>query len=95
MGRKHLLIAAVALVVVVLVLESTSQFRNAQFASMAYFAIAAGGLTENHANVVYILRRAESGLSDQVSLGERNVDGVGAKCRGIKMRDGIQFSAGR
>jgi polysaccharide export outer membrane protein len=29
---------------------------------------AAGGLAENHGNVVYILRRADNGLSDQVTI---------------------------
>jgi polysaccharide biosynthesis/export protein len=29
---------------------------------------AAGGLAENHGNVVYVLRRAENGLSDQVAV---------------------------
>jgi polysaccharide export outer membrane protein len=29
---------------------------------------AAGGLSENHGNVVYILRRADNGLSDQVTI---------------------------
>ncbi|MDP9122340.1 MAG: polysaccharide biosynthesis/export family protein [Acidobacteriota bacterium] len=29
---------------------------------------AAGGLAENHGNVLYVLRRAESGLSDQVAI---------------------------
>jgi polysaccharide export outer membrane protein len=29
---------------------------------------AAGGVTDSHGNVVYILRRAESGLSDQVTI---------------------------
>jgi polysaccharide export outer membrane protein len=29
---------------------------------------AAGGLAENHGNVVYVLRRADSGLSDQVTI---------------------------
>ncbi|MGH3516825.1 MAG: hypothetical protein ACRDQ7_05300, partial [Haloechinothrix sp.] len=43
--RRHLTLAALGLVVVVVVLESTGPFRNAQFASMAYLAIAAGGLT--------------------------------------------------
>jgi polysaccharide export outer membrane protein len=32
---------------------------------------AAGGLTENHGNVAHILRRAENGLSDQVTI---NID---------------------
>jgi len=30
---------------------------------------AAGGLAENHGNVVYVLRRADNGLSDQVTIG--------------------------
>jgi polysaccharide export outer membrane protein len=29
---------------------------------------AAGGLTENHANVAYVLRRSDNGLSDQVTI---------------------------
>ena len=29
---------------------------------------AAGGLTENHGNVAYVLRRADNGLSDQVTI---------------------------
>jgi polysaccharide export outer membrane protein len=29
---------------------------------------AAGGLTENHSNVAYVLRRADNGLSDQVAI---------------------------
>jgi polysaccharide export outer membrane protein len=29
---------------------------------------AAGGLTENHGNVVYVLRRSDNGLSDQVTI---------------------------
>lgn len=29
---------------------------------------AAGGLSENHGNVVYVLRRADNGLSDQVTI---------------------------
>jgi branched-chain amino acid transport system permease protein len=35
MVRRHLLLALGALVVVVLVLENTSQFRNAQFGAIA------------------------------------------------------------
>lgn len=66
MVRRHLLIALGALVVIVLVLENTSQFRNAQFAAMAYFAIAAGGLT--------IL----TGLNGQLSLGHGALMAVGA-----------------
>jgi branched-chain amino acid transport system permease protein len=66
MVRRHLLVALGALVVVVLVLENTSQFRNAQFAAMAYYAIAAAGLT--------IL----TGLNGQLSLGHGALMAVGA-----------------
>ncbi|MBB4909759.1 branched-chain amino acid ABC transporter permease [Actinophytocola algeriensis] len=66
MVRRHLLLALGALVVVVLVLETTSQFRNAQFAAMAYYAIAAAGLT--------IL----TGLNGQLSLGHGALMAVGA-----------------
>lgn len=66
MARRQLLIALGALVVVVLVLENTSQFRNAQFAAMAYYAIAAGGLT------------VLTGLNGQLSLGHGALMAVGA-----------------
>ncbi|MFI7675757.1 branched-chain amino acid ABC transporter permease [Actinophytocola sp. NPDC049390] len=66
MGRRHLLLALGALVVVVLVLENTSQFRNAQFAAMAYYAIAAAGLT------------VLTGLNGQLSLGHGALMAVGA-----------------
>jgi branched-chain amino acid transport system permease protein len=66
MVRRHLLLALGALVVVVLVLENTSQFRNAQFGAMAYYAIAAGGLT------------VLTGLNGQLSLGHGALMAVGA-----------------
>lgn len=66
MVRRHLLLALGAIVVVVLVLENTSQFRNAQFAAMAYYAIAAGGLT------------VLTGLNGQLSLGHGALMAVGA-----------------
>ncbi|WP_414938441.1 branched-chain amino acid ABC transporter permease [Amycolatopsis sp. cmx-11-51] len=66
MLRRHLLFALAALVVVVLVLENTGPFLNAQFTAMAYFAIAAGGLT--------IL----TGLNGQLSLGHGALMAVGA-----------------
>jgi branched-chain amino acid transport system permease protein len=53
-------------VVVVLVLENTSQFRNAQFGAMAYYAIAAAGLT------------VLTGLNGQLSLGHGALMAVGA-----------------
>lgn len=66
MVRRHLLIALGALVVVVVVLENTSQFRNAQFGAMAYYAIAAAGLT------------VLTGLNGQLSLGHGALMAVGA-----------------
>ncbi|MGB3437792.1 MAG: branched-chain amino acid ABC transporter permease [Actinophytocola sp.] len=66
MVRRHLLLALGALVVVVLVLENTSQFRNAQFGAMAYYAIAAAGLT------------VLTGLNGQLSLGHGALMAVGA-----------------
>lgn len=75
MGRRHLLVALLALVVVVLVLETTGPFRNAQFASMAYFAIAAGGLT--------IL----TGLNGQLSLGHGALMAVGAYTTALMLQE--------
>jgi branched-chain amino acid transport system permease protein len=75
MARKHLLLALGALVVVVLVLENTSPFRNAQFAAMAYYAIAAGGLT--------IL----TGLNGQLSLGHGALMAVGAYTTALLLQD--------
>lgn len=66
MLRRHLLFALAALVVVVLVLENTGPFLNAQFTAMAYFAIAAGGLT------------VLTGLNGQLSLGHGALMAVGA-----------------
>lgn len=66
MVRRHLLFALAALVVIVLVLESTGPFLNAQFTAMAYFAIAAGGLT------------VLTGLNGQLSLGHGALMAVGA-----------------
>lgn len=66
MVRRHLLLALGALVVVVLVLENTSQFRNAQLGAMAYYAIAAAGLT------------VLTGLNGQISLGHGALMAVGA-----------------
>ncbi|ANN18692.1 branched-chain amino acid ABC transporter permease [Amycolatopsis orientalis] len=66
MPRRSLLLALAALVVVVLVLENTGPFLNAQFTAMAYFAIAAGGLT------------VLTGLNGQLSLGHGALMAVGA-----------------
>ena len=75
MTRKTLLLALGALVVVVLVLENTSQFRNAQFAAMAYYAIAAGGLT------------VLTGLNGQLSLGHGALMAVGAYTAALMLQD--------
>ena len=64
--RRHLTLAVLALLVVVVVLESTGQFRNAQFAAMAYYGIAAGGLT------------LLIGLNGQISLGHGAFMAIGA-----------------
>ena len=74
MVRRHLLIALGALVVVVLVLENTSQFRNAQFGAMAYYAIAAAGLT------------VLTGLNGQLSLGHGALMAVGAYTTALMLR---------
>ena len=63
---RHLVFALLGLVIVILVLENTSQFRNAQFASMAYLGIAAGGLT------------VLTGLNGQLSLGHGALMAIGA-----------------
>ena len=63
---RHLGLALVGLVVVVLVLQLTSPFRHAQLAQMAYMAIAAGGLT------------VLTGLSGQFSLGHGAFMAIGA-----------------
>ncbi|KFZ78174.1 branched-chain amino acid ABC transporter permease [Amycolatopsis sp. MJM2582] len=66
MLRRHLLSALAALVVVVLVLENSGPYLTAQFTTMAYLAIAAGGLT------------VLTGLNGQLSLGHGALMAVGA-----------------
>lgn len=72
---RHLVLAVFGLVVVVLVLESTSEFRNAQFASMAYLGIAAGGLT------------VLTGLNGQLSLGHGAFMAIGAYTTALLFQD--------
>jgi branched-chain amino acid transport system permease protein len=64
--RRHLLGGVLAIVVVVLVLQSVSPFRQSQFATMAYLGIAIGGLT------------VLTGLNGQLSLGHGALMAVGA-----------------
>jgi branched-chain amino acid transport system permease protein len=63
---RHLAVAVLGLLVVIVVLESVSEFRNAQLASMAYLGIAAGGLT------------VLTGLNGQLSLGHGAFMAIGA-----------------
>ena len=72
---RHALIVVVALVAVVLVLELTSPFRNSQFATMSYYAIAAAGLT------------VLTGLNGQISLGHGALMAVGAYTTGLLLGD--------
>ncbi len=72
---RHALTVLVALVVVVLVLELTSPFRNSQFAYMSYYAIAAAGLT------------VLTGLNGQISLGHGALMAVGAYTTGLLYTD--------
>ena len=68
---RHALAALVGLVVVFLVLELTNPFRNSQFATMSYYAIAAVGLT------------TLTGLNGQISLGHGALMAVGAYTTGL------------
>lgn len=72
---RHLVLALVGLVVVVLVLTATSDFRNAQLATMAYFGIAAGGLT------------VLTGLNGQLSLGHGALMAIGAYTTALLYQD--------
>ena len=72
---RHLLVTVLALVVVVLVCENVSAFRHAQLAAMAYYAIAAAGLT------------VLTGLNGQISLGHGALMAVGAYTTALLLRD--------
>ncbi len=72
---RHLLVAAAGLVVVVLVLQSVSDFRSVQLTSMAYLGIAAGGLT------------VLTGLNGQISLGHGALMAIGAYTTALFLQD--------
>jgi branched-chain amino acid transport system permease protein len=72
---RHLLLALAGLVLVVIVLQSVSDFRNVQLASMAYLGIAAGGLT--------IL----TGINGQISLGHGAFMAIGAYTTALLLQD--------
>lgn len=63
---RHLLVLLLCAVAAVALLEGTDPFRNSQFATLAYYAIAAGGLT------------VLTGLNGQISLGHGALMAVGA-----------------
>lgn len=72
--RRHLVGALVGLVVVVVALETLGTFRQSQLTSVAYLAIAAGGLT------------VLTGLSGQLSLGHGAFMAVGAYTAALMLR---------
>ena len=72
---RHLLLALVGALVVVLVLESVSDFRSLQLAAMAYLGIAAGGLT------------VLTGLNGQISLGHGALMAFGAYTTALLLPD--------
>ncbi|WP_107771946.1 branched-chain amino acid ABC transporter permease [Nocardioides sediminis] len=72
---RHLAAALLGLVVVVMVLESVSDYRNTQLASMAYLGIAAGGLT------------VLTGLNGQLSLGHGALMAIGAYTSALLLPD--------
>ncbi|MCW2760944.1 MAG: livH 2 [Marmoricola sp.] len=72
---RHLMMAVLSVVVVVLVLESASDFRNVQLASMACLGVAAGGLT------------VLTGLNGQISLGHGALMAIGAYTAALLLQD--------
>lgn len=72
---RHLLIAVAGLVLVVIVIESVSDFRAAQLSAMAYLGIAAGGLT------------VLTGLNGQLSLGHGAFMAIGAYTTALFYQD--------
>ena len=72
---RHLLLAVAGLIVVVLVLQSVSDFRSVQLTSMAYLGIAAGGLT------------VLTGLNGQISLGHGALMAIGAYTTALFLQD--------
>jgi branched-chain amino acid transport system permease protein len=72
---RHLVLALAGLLVVMLVVESTSDFFNVQFASMAYLGLAAGGLT------------VLTGLNGQISLGHGALMAIGAYTAALMLQD--------
>lgn len=72
---RHLAFATVAMIVVIAVLQSVSEFRTIQLASMAYLGIAAGGLT------------VLTGVNGQLSLGHGALMAIGAYSTALLLPD--------
>jgi branched-chain amino acid transport system permease protein len=72
---RHLGLALLGLVVVVLVVQSVSEFRTIQLSSMAYLGIAAGGLT------------VLTGINGQLSLGHGALMAIGAYTTALLLPD--------
>lgn len=73
--RSHLVVAALAVAVIVLVLTSVDDFRAVQLTQMAYLGIAAGGLT------------VLTGLNGQISLGHGALMAIGAYTTALLLQD--------
>lgn len=73
--RRNLLGAVLGLVLVVIVLEAVSPFRQGQLATMSYYGIAVGGLT------------VLTGLNGQLSLGHGALMAIGAYTSALLMPD--------
>lgn len=73
--RRNLIGGLIGLVIVILVLESVTPFRQGQFATMAYLGIAVGGLT------------VLTGLNGQLSLGHGALMAVGAYTAALLLHD--------
>lgn len=74
---RHALLMALAFLGVVLLLESTSAFRNSQLAQMAYYVVAAAGLT------------LLTGVNGQISLGHGAFMAVGAYTAALLLEDEV------
>jgi branched-chain amino acid transport system permease protein len=72
---SHLLTALAGLVVVFLLMETSDDYVNSLFATMAYYGIAAGGLT------------VLTGLNGQLSLGHGALMAVGAYATALLLED--------
>lgn len=75
---RHLLLLVVFAVLSVVLLESTDEFTNSQLGQVAYYAIAAGGLT------------VLTGLNGQISLGHGALMAIGAYTTALFLSSDIE-----